>query len=234
MESWKRYAVYYTATGALADFGASWLGWDVSTGQNRSHPVIDGLAADQVNAITKAPRRYGFHATLKPPFRLNADTTESQLITDLTRLASDQSSVSLGGGLRLAILHGFPALIPSHPSVALTALASRLVRELDHHRQPLTSEDYARRNPDQLNDRQRAYLAQWGYPWVMEEFRFHMTLGGRLPASEHKPLMDTIHPILTPLLPDPHPIDAVTLVGEDADGYFHQIERFPLMDTIGG
>ena len=31
-----------------------------------------------------------------------------------------------------------------------------------------------------LTDRQEALLTQWGYPYVMEEFRFHITLTGAL------------------------------------------------------
>lgn len=225
---WQRYAIYYTPTDALADFGAAWLGWDIERGENTSHPAINGLTSDKISTITQTPRRYGFHATLKPPFLLAPETTEVALINDLGVLAADQSEVLLTGGLRLATLHGFPALIPAAPSGALIALAARLVQELDHHRAPLSAKDRARRNPERLTDQQRNYLDRWGYPWVMDEFRFHMTLGDRLSESDGKHVIEALQPVVSPLLPDPYPIDAVTLAGEDRDGYFHQIARFPL------
>src|SRR5262249_2220033 len=53
---------------------------------------------------------------------------------------------------------------------------------------PLTDADRARRNPARLTPRQRDYLERWGYPYVMEEFRFHMTLTGRLEANRASPL----------------------------------------------
>lgn len=228
MMPWKRYAVYYTATGALADFGAAWLGWDIAKGQHCAHPQHTGLLPEEISRITQTPRRYGFHATLKPPFRLHTDTTEAALTDDLIRMASGLPPVSLPGGLRLMLLHGFPALCPVVPNDDLSALAARLVCDLDHHRAPLTRQERERRNPGKLTERQCYYLDQWGYPWVMDEFRFHMTLGGALPSAEAAQCVAALCPAITPLLPDPHIIDAVTLVGEDTEGYCHTIKRIVL------
>ena len=49
----------------LADFGARWLGWDVRRGAAAVQLDLPGL-----RDATEAPRKYGFHGTLKPPFRL--------------------------------------------------------------------------------------------------------------------------------------------------------------------
>jgi hypothetical protein len=61
--------------------------------------------------------------------------------------------------------------------------------EFDTFRAPLTAEDRARRNPSKLTPRQRGYLDRWGYPYVMEDFRFHMTLTGRLDAERREPVI---------------------------------------------
>lgn len=227
MSDWKRYAIYYTATGALAEFGAAWLGWDIASGRDRVHPRTTGIPADRIARMTSTPRRYGFHATLKPPFALAPASSESALRTDLAALAADQPAIAIPGGLRLAVLDGFPALICADHA-PLTVLAARLVSEPDSHRAPLTEADRARRNPDRLSPRQRENLDRWGYPWVMEEFRFHMTLGNRLASPDAERVLETLRPRLVPLLSDPHVIDAVTLVGEDMQGRFHMIERFAL------
>lgn len=64
----RRYGLYYTPRpGALAEFGAAWLGWDPVAGQSMAHPAIDGLPRD-ISEITASPRKYGLHGTIKPPF----------------------------------------------------------------------------------------------------------------------------------------------------------------------
>ncbi|MDP5307676.1 DUF1045 domain-containing protein [Paracoccus spongiarum] len=225
MGDWRRYAIYHTPEGPLAAFGAEWLGWDIARGrEGRDRPA-------GVEALTRAARRYGFHATLKAPFRLAADSSEAALLADLRALAAGQPPVSLPGGLRLAALHGFPALVPAQPCAPLQQLAARVVRALDAHRAPLTPEDRARRNPDRLSEAQRNLLDRWGYPFVLGQFRFHMTLGARLEGRQSDALLAALHPHLAPLLPDPHPIASLTLAGEDAMGRFHQIARLRLRDA---
>lgn len=223
MAGWRRYAIYFAPTGPLAAFGAAWLGWDMARGRSPR-----GSRPPRIKALTRTPRRYGFHATLKPPFRLAPDSDQDMLIADLRQIAADQPPVMLAGGLRLALLDGFPALVPARPSQALQDMAARMVRDLDHHRAPLSPEDRARRDPDRLSPPQRALLDRWGYPWVMGQFRFHMTLGARLDAAQGDALIAAITPRLAPFLADPHPIDSVVLAGEDAAGRFHQITRVDL------
>lgn len=222
MTEWRRYAIYYTATGPLGMFGATWLGRDIASGSEIE------VTQPLVEAVTRTPRRYGFHATLKAPFRLVGDSNVAALIADLHDLAASQEPVLLDGGLEPALLHGFPALVPARPQPALQDLAARIVRDLDRHRAPLTPDERARRDPDRLSEAQRNLLDRWGYPWVMGQFRFHMTLADVLPPPEGKAVIAALAPHLGPLLPDPHPIDALTLVGEDGAGRFHQISRVAL------
>ncbi len=181
MATYPRYAIYYAAEpgSALDRFGASLLGYDAYTGEELSFP--DGLPPDW-REQTADPRKYGFHATLKAPMALAAGRTEAQLFAACELFADVARPIPL---IRPVVdsISGFIAVIPSEPSPELEQLAADCTRAFDFFRAPLTPEDRARRNPDKLTARQCEYLDRWGYPYVMEEFRFHMTLTGRLPAE---------------------------------------------------
>ncbi len=63
----------------------------------------------------------------------------------------------------------------------------------------------------------------------MEQFRWHMTLTGKRPARETAQTQIALAPRMAQLLAPPPVIDALSLVGEDADGFFHLIHRAPLI-----
>lgn len=223
----QRYAIYYTApAGPLADFGAAWLGWDVTSGQPVKHPHIHGLDED-ISSLTQTPRKYGFHGTIKPPFRLATGTTVEGLASATRTLCNDLDALTLEG-LELSQLGRFLALTVTGDATPLAELASKVVRSLDDFRAPPSDVELAKRRQANLSDRQEAYLLQWGYPYVMEEFRFHLTLTGRLKADHAKSLRDNLQPALVNFLPIPFQITDLTLVGEDRQGQFHEIERFDL------
>ncbi|MDX1781822.1 MAG: DUF1045 domain-containing protein [Thalassovita sp.] len=225
MTDFKRFAIYYAPeAGALADFGASWLGWDLAAGVPVAHPRIAGL---DVAALTATPRKYGLHGTVKPPFRLAEGTDFEALAAAAERLCAAQASVILDG-LELTRIGGFLALSVTGDCSALNALAATMVRGLDGFRAPLSEVELARRRKSRLNDRQDALLRQWGYPYVMDEYRFHITLTGRLPKGGEEAIRARLEPLITPLLPSPFAISDLCLVGEDGNGMFHLIHRFAL------
>jgi putative phosphonate metabolism protein len=226
-----RWAVYYLpppegATAALAAAGAAWLGWDVEAGREVAHPALPGLAAP-VADLTATPRRYGFHATVKPPFRLAAGTTPAGLRTACAALCAGLSPVRLDG-LVLADLDGFLALVPAGDTAALEALAARAVAELDAFRAAALPEETARRRAAGLTPRQEALLVRWGYPYVMEEFGFHMTLTGRLDLGVRAGVAAALEEWLAPALPRPLDIGHLALAAEGADGRFRLVARWPL------
>lgn len=223
----QRYAIYYTAPpGPLADFGAAWLGWDVATGLPVQHPIIHGLDED-IASLTETPRKYGFHGTIKPPFRLSDGKTEAGLKTETQALCSRLQSLTLDG-LELSRLGRFLALTVTGDTSHLSTLAAKVVMTLDDFRAPASEAELAKRRKANLSERQEGYLMQWGYPYVMEEFRFHLTLTGRLKADQAEALRESLTPMLTNTLPSPFTISDLTLAGEDAAGRFHEIARFPL------
>ena len=139
-------------------------------------------AAPDWRDLTADPRKYGFHATLKAPFSLAQGRTEAELFAACAAFAATPRAIPV---IRPVVgsISGFIAVIPADPPAELIRLAADCVSEFDAFRAPLTEADRARRNPSRLTSAQRAHLDRWGYPYVMEEFRFHMTLTGRLDAS---------------------------------------------------
>ncbi len=222
---YSRYALYFTLPdGPLARFGAGWLGWDVATGKAAEHPEIPGLA---IPDLTARPSKYGFHATLKPPFVLAEGLSAADLEAKLAAYVAHTPAVE-AQALRLTRLGGFLALTPAGKASELTTLAAKLVRAFDNFRAPPGSEELARRRATGLSEEQEANLQRWGYPYVMEEFRFHITLTRKLTDAEAEATEKALAPHITPLLPKPFRLEAITLAGERADGFFEEITRIPL------
>ena len=220
----ERYAVFYTPTGPLADFGAHWLGWDSAIGRTVPYPEI---AEIDVASVTQTPRKYGLHGTLKAPFRL-AKGCEVAHLQDATKIfAAGQAAFGIGS---LSLRHGsgFVALRPRSQEAALQNFAAATVKAFDPFRAPLTDADIARRREAKLTARQDQQMLDWGYPFVFEDFHFHLTLSGRLNADAAAHLICALSPRLEKIVPDPFMIDAVTLMGQDPDGMFHQIHRYAL------
>jgi len=222
-----RYAIYYTPpAGPLADFGAAWLGWDCAHGCALPHPQIDGVPR-QIADITETPRKYGLHGTLKPPFHLADGCDETGLITALEHVSAMLKPAILDR-LELAQLGRFIALIPRGETTGLADIASALVEGLDGFRAPPSAAEIARRNPAHLNDAQRRHLERWGYPYVFDQFKFHITLTGKLPKAEATQTRKVLAPLLAPILPAPFEVREVTLLRSDPVGRFVQIARVPL------
>lgn len=179
-----RYAVYFTPPPGtpLAVEGAAFLGRDAFSGATVPAPVIPGIEPSRVAEITADPRRYGFHGTLKPPFALAEGRSEDELRDAFRRFAA--SRVPFETRLVVGRLSGFLALVPADAEPRLRALADGAVMTLDPFRRPPGEAELARRRRSGLSPAQEANLLAWGYPYVQDEFRFHMTLSGRLDEPE--------------------------------------------------
>ena len=225
MHDFSRYAIYYAPQpGPLAEFAAAWLGWDPARGALVPHPALPGLPRP-VAEITEAPRKYGFHGTLKPPMRLTGSAEALQ--ADLGALAARLAPVTLPG-LALTRIGSFLALTPLGDATPLARLAAEVVEALDPHRAPPSDAELERRRRSRLSPAQEANLARWGYPYVMEEFKFHLTLTGKLAFGEAEQVAETLQPVLAPLLPQPFDICDLCLFGEAEDGRFHLVHRYAL------
>lgn len=230
--AYARYAVFYIPR-ADADWArtcTSWLGWDLNNSCSVVHPDVADLPL-AVSEITRAPCKYGLHATLKPPFRLASDQTEDALSSACAALATDQKPIQLQS-LAVTRMGRFLALCPLGATNMVNALAARCVSELDVYRAALTPAELERRRGNGLSVRQEHNLTRWGYPHVMDLFRFHITLTGRLPKDMLESVEISLHGMLANQLPDPFHISDLALVGEDNTGLFHLIERYPLVGNV--
>ncbi len=220
--SYSRFAIYYVPPeGPLATFGASWLGWDLIDGADVPQFDVPGL-----DDITMTPRKYGFHGTLKPPFQLNPGQTAEELESAVAAMVSRVAPATCDG-LQLTPLGRFLALTPCGDMRQLQQVAEACVRDLDTFRAPATEAELTKRRAAGLSERQVALLTQWGYPYVMEEFRFHLTLTGRLPEDAVAWWTDAVGRAL-PAFPQPFVVDQVALCGERPDGRFELIHRYAL------
>lgn len=224
MENFKRYAVYYAPRpGEFATAAAAWLGWDAAQGCAVPQPDLMPDLAE----ITAAPRKYGFHGTIRAPFRPGQGVTGAAIADAVAALATRVASAPCAG-LRLANLHGFLALVPDGTPGAILRLGAAVVEGTDALRAPLSEGEIARRRPDRLSARQRSLLTRWGYPFVMEEFQFHLTLSDRLGAEQAETVGAVALAHLAPVLPRPFVIEDLCLFGEDDAGRFHLIHRYAL------
>lgn len=227
MDQMSRFAVYFAPRpGAFADRAAEWLGRDALTGARLRQPDLPGLHWP-APAITKDPRRYGFHGTIRAPFRLAEGITAAAAAGVVARLAAGLAPVTCDR-LRLQNLHGFLALTPDGSGEALMALAAAVVEGTEALRAPLTGSELARRQSAGLSPRQSELLDRWGYPYVMEEFRFHLTLTERLPPDQAPVAMAALWAHFSPVLPRPFAIEDLCLFGEETGGEFRLLHRYAL------
>jgi putative phosphonate metabolism protein len=225
-----RYAIYYAPApeSALGRLGRAWLGYDSETGTPVAQPPVAAIEARRLAEITAEPRRYGFHATLKPPFSLAPGRTAIGLATALAAFAAEQPAVVVPP-LALATIGDFWALVPSQPCPPLADLAAACVRRFDPFRAPPSEEELARRRHAGLNPTQEALLARWGYPYVMEAFRFHLTLTGRLAGDEASTIGTILADRVAPLCRAALPVDALALFHQPRrDENFRLVRRYRL------
>jgi len=187
-----RYALYFTPPqhDPLTDLAARWLGRDAFTGEALPTPDAGPFDAEDHARLTADPRRYGFHATLKAPFALAASVTETDLLETVTDFASRTPAFDIPE-LVLGQLGHFFALVPGSVHQPLQNFAANVVKSFEPFRAALSEADIARRKPESLGEAERANLMRWGYPYVMDEFRFHMTLTGPV-GREHQPVVGNL------------------------------------------
>ena len=226
-----RYAIYFAPAedSPWWRFGCDWLGYDARRARDVPQPAIRGVSREAFAALTEAPRRYGFHATLKAPMRLAADADAGAFTAGLARFAAARARFELPR-LRVVRMGGFLACVMPSRDPALHALADDCVREFDAFRAPPTGPELARRHAAGLDADQSALLARWGYPHVFERFRFHMTLTGMLagvPDATVRDVTAAATAAVDALADAPLVCDAICLFVQRApDARFVLMDRF--------
>lgn len=179
-----RYAVSFApAPGTLGWLaGSHWLGRCAAQLQTLPQLDIVGVAGQDLHRLTAAPRRYGWHATLKAPFVLASGVSWATLHHAVQTLASGLQPFTLPP-LQVERMNDFLALVPmASPATqaALQAAAAACVTQLQPLAAPLAPAELVRRRVGGLTPRQEELLQCWGDPFVLEEFRFHLPLTGPL------------------------------------------------------
>ena len=133
-------------------------------------------------------------------------------------------------GLKVTALGRFVALTPATESQPLQDLAFDIVQAFERFRAPLSEADLARRLQSPLTPAHRAYLEAYGYPYVGDAFRFHMTLTGSLPEAAVEPAQATLTKAYEAALPTgPVAIDRFAIFRQETrDSRFRLVDAFDL------
>lgn len=223
-----RYAIYFLPeeTSALWRFGSAVIGYDSVSMQPVDHPNL-GPAHD-LRILTDEPRTYGFHATLKAPFRLAQGACEATLLEAVQNFASQERALDIGA-LDVRAIGSFIALTP-RPNNALQDFAARCVQAFETFRAPMTTDERAKRLRAPLTPRQVELMDTWGYPYVFDEFRFHMTFTSSLAPADlsqvHEALAEAYYKIATATS-----LTSISVCAQPQGERFRLLRRFPLVST---
>lgn len=206
-----RYAIYYSPRrdSLWWLFGCAWFGRDPITDTPMSRVKLPLYDDDSMIRMTSVPGRYGFHATLKAPFRLTPDYCLQDLYARAASLAISLQVAPLPT-LQLTEINDFVALsFDTAGATACSAIAAQCVADFDPLRAPPDTTEVARRVAAGLTPRQSQLLATWGYPHVFDAFRFHFTLTGPLTRPQRRCVMDALTPLIAELQQETLELDAL-------------------------
>lgn len=226
----ERFGIYYApaVSETLWERAAFWLGRDPADGDIFEGPVA-GLERDRLLNLTQSASRYGFHATIKAPMALVSGATQDDLTQALTEFAAGAVPVDLGR-LQLTDIDGFLALTPTGAAEPIRDFAATVVEDFDPFRAPMTIKDRAARAARGLTPRQEELLDAYGYPYVFEEFFFHMTLTDRLADADRAEIQSAAETWFAATLDEPMRIDRLSLYHEAETGRpFRRIADFKFM-----
>lgn len=223
-----RYALYFAPEpgSPLEEFGRRWLGRN-GVPADMPPPEVPGISPTRIRELTDNARRYGFHGTLKPPFELPPRASREALLEAVRIFARGVSPIELPP-LELAVIGKFIALTPIRSSVGLENLAALCVRTFEGFRKPLTDEQMAHYLRNKLTVHQTQMLEHWGYPYVMEEFRFHISITDRIDnESERAAMMKAVQHMTTGVVNKPIVVrDVAVFYQPDRDQPMEEIKRF--------
>ncbi|WP_290919709.1 DUF1045 domain-containing protein [Halodesulfovibrio sp.] len=225
-----RYAIYYTPprNSLLESAGIHWLGRTPLRYGQIPKDIPEGFFKQEYYQIIEAPRWYGFHGTIRAPFELAKNVTPEAFIKEISQICRNHAPFSFAG-LSINCFGGFLALTPTAASPDLLKLHSDLTRRLDHLRPQLSRFDLKRHLDKKLSERQERLLRRFGYPFVLEEFKFHMTLTGTIEDRLRRSYKEKLESILNPYLTESIPVNEVTVFMQpDRKTPFVEYTRIPL------
>lgn len=225
-----RYALSYVPEkgSLLADFGRTWLGRDIDSSEFYEQPSIEGVTPERLSELTHWRRSDGLHGILKPPFQINPSSSLDGFL-DTARLFSKFLKPVEIPQLEVNVIGKFIALTPTISSRELVDLASECVRIFEGFRQPVMIDMDRRYRKDKLTVYQNRMLKHWGYPYVMEEFRFFIPLTDRIEDDQERDAcIDAITTLSKPAIRNPVRIQELTIMGQESrKDPMRIVERIP-------
>lgn len=219
MNSRPRYAIYFAPNERtpLGRFGCHWLGR--SAAELDSHPVDlpENLEQHKHQQLIEAPKHYGFHGTLKAPFELNTAYTSNDLDEALQNFAQKFPSFTIDR-LKLQTIASFIALTPEEQSENLSLLQSlheELTENIDYLRAPLSDYDKNRFMARDLSTKLKENLLNFGYPFVLESFKFHLTLTSSLKKDDISSYFELLDRLTTHFRDDGFFCDRISLFRQE-------------------
>ncbi len=223
-----RFGIYFVpGSGPLRDLATDWLGYDIVHETDVKRPPFLSSLVPDIDKLTEVPKRYGLHATIKAPFRLAKDCHLDDLKEATAHFCRTLQPIVIPG-FTLSEIESFFCLMPQEGTGELSWLASSCLRKLERFRAPLKEAERQKRMTKGLSQRERHLLEQWGYPYVLENFRFHITLTCAITDPAYrKNLRPILAEYLAKALDRPLVIDALCLVCEREPGTrFELVQRF--------
>jgi len=220
-----RYAIYYTPPpfSPLARFGAGVLGYDCFDGVDVPYDAVTGIELSVLKLMTVEPRRYGFHATVVAPFHLN-QRAEGDLIAAAEAYAARTRPVPVGN-LAMSLFNSFVVLVPAEDRPAVSLLAAGALRTFHPFSAPLTAQDRERRLSAGLSAAQIELMDRWGYLYVLDQYRFHMTLAGPVPQAQRAAVRDALWLAYRERASSVVEIDAISVMRQDEPGARFRVLR---------
>lgn len=225
-----RYAIYYTPprNSLLESAGTHWLGRTAIRYGQIPKEIPEGFLKQEYYQLIESPRWYGFHGTIRAPFELVKNITPDEFIKEVGNICAAHSPFNISG-LSISCFGGFLALTPSSSYPELVKLHSDLIRKLNSLRPALSRFDLKRHMDKQLSERQERLLRRFGYPFILEEFKFHMTLTGKIEDRVRRLYKEKLEHILNPYLTEPVPVHEVSIYMQpDRKTPFTEVTRVPL------
>lgn len=174
-----RFAVYFTPSKDSVWWyaGKEWLARCLESNLQLNPIHIPNLSPDEFLMHTSDPRRYGWHATLKAPFKLKSNLSLTDLLDEVHQIANVFSAFDIPP-LHVTDHEGFISLRPRGDIAKINKIAETCVTQLQPLAEPLNDAELTRRRKIALTPEQDHLLVTWGYPWVFNQFRFHFSLTG--------------------------------------------------------
>ncbi len=217
-----RYAIYFIPekNSILYRLGSALLGYDIYAGKSVEKPSIALPSGISAQELVAGVQHYGLHATVVAPFFLN-ETSEKELVHSVNYFCQSNQPV-IFPRVKVHLHQGFMAVCPAETEnteqtayTPMQALAAKAVRFFYPLRKAPSDAEINSRLGAGLSTRQMEYLKRWNYPYVFEEYSFHITLTGMVNENDVPCLNTVLYNYLEEALAEPLIIDRLCICRQE-------------------